>query len=1099
MDDLSKRIAALSPAKRAVLEERLAREHLSKRRTVIPPRPAAGPVPLSFAQERLWFFASLEPESSAYNLARTFRLRGIPNVSALERALGEIVARHEALRTVIADDGDEAVQVVVRGKISVLRVIDLSKGAGGEQGAVRLAQEEISRPFDLRTGPLLRACLLRLAPQDYIFTLTFHHIAFDGWSSAIFHRELSALYSAFCDGKTPDLQALPIQYGDYSLWQRQQLVGEQMESHLRYWRHHLADAPTLELPTDRPRAARPSYRGACHPIALPVDLCAKLRDFNLRENVTPFMSLLAAFEVLLARYSGQCDIVVGTPIANRRFVELENLIGFFVNSLAIRCDLSGEPSFRELVSRVRRTALDAYQHQDLPFEKLVENLNPEREMSRHPLFQVMFAVQNAPRQALALAGLEVSWQGMPVSSTRFDLELYLCTEGDDWSGWFVYSRDLFEQATIEGMVRQYVALLEGMLALPERPVSLVPMMSDREREQILVEWNATRVDYPRDRCIHELFEEQAKRTPQAIAVMFGEEELSYGELDERSGQLARYLRRLGVAAGARSAICIEPSVEMVVGLLGILKAGAAYVPIDPNYPQERISFMLADTQAAVLLTRKGLASQFSGSGIRIVCLDGDWETSQATGTGETRESSTAGDTAYVIFTSGSTGKPKGVCVPHRAVNRLVVNCDYVQLDADDVVAQVSNCCFDAATFEIWGALLNGSRLVGIEQERLLSPKSFSVELARHGVTTLFVTTALFNELVHERPDIFCKVRNVLFGGEECDPGAVRKALESGAPERLLHVYGPTETTTFATWYPIPANQSCAGRIPIGRPIANTEIYLLDSHLHPVPVGMAGEIWVGGEGVASGYLDRPELTAERFVPSPFVPGQRLYRTGDLGRFLPDGNIDFLGRLDNQVKIRGFRIELGEIESVMRQHPCVGAAAAVVRDNSNGGKQLVAYFVSSSSGSTDQAELREFVRKKLPDYMVPSAFVVLDRLPLTPNGKIDQKALPAPTLNQGRAGFVAPRTDTEKTVAEVWSTLLNVEGIGADDNFFQLGGHSLLATRVVSRLRSIFGFDIPLHILFENATVAAIAEFIDSARWATGGAFLSVVADREEFAI
>ena len=651
------------------------------------------------------------------------------------------------------------------------------------------------------------------------------------------------------------------------------------------------------------------------------------------------------------------------------------------------------------------------------------------------------------------------------------------------------------------MVRQYLVLLEGMLALPERPVSLVPMMSDREREQILVEWNATSVDYPRDRCIHELFEEQAKRTPQAIAVMFGEEELSYGELDERSGQLARYLRRLGVAAGARGAICIEPSVEMVVGLLGILKAGAAYVPIDPNYPQERISFMLADTEAAVLLTRKGLAAPFSGSGIKIVCLDGDWETAERLDDAPQRSrAAESGDVAYVIFTSGSTGKPKGVCVPHRAVNRLVVNCDYVQLDADDVVAQVSNCCFDAATFEIWGALLNGSRLVGIEQEHLLSPESFSVELARRGVTTLFVTTALFNELVYQRPDIFCKVRNVLFGGEECDPGAVRKVLESGTPERLLHVYGPTETTTFATWYPIPANQSCAGRIPIGRPIANTEIYLLDCHLHPVPVGMAGEIWVGGEGVASGYLNRPELTAERFVPSPFVPGQRLYRTGDLGRFLPDGNIDFLGRLDNQVKIRGFRIELGEIESVLRQHPYVGAAAAVVRENSDGGKQLVAYFVSNSSGSIpDQAELREFVRNKLPAYMLPSAFVVLDRLPLTPNGKIDQKALPAPTFNQGRAGFVAPRNDTEKTVAEVWSALLNVEGIGADDNFFQLGGHSLLATRVVSRLRSIFGFDIPLHILFENATVAAIAEFIDSARWATGGAFLSVVADREEFAI
>jgi hypothetical protein len=666
MDDLSRRIAALSPAKRAVLEERLAREHVSKRRTVIPPRSAAGPVPLSFAQERLWFLASLEPESSAYNLARTFRLRGVPNISALERALSEIVGRHEALRTVIADGGDVAVQVVVTGKISVLRTIELSKGAGGEQEAVRLAQEEISRPFDLRTGPLLRACLLRLAPQDHIFTLTFHHIACDGWSSAIFDRELSALYSAFCDGKTPDLQALPIQYGDYSFWQRQPLVGEQMESHLRYWRHHLADAPTLELPTDRPRAARPSYRGACHPIALPVDLCAKLRDFNLRENVTPFMSLLAAFEVLLARYSGQRDFVVGTPIANRRFAELENLIGFFVNSLAMRCDLSGEPSFRDFVSRVRRTALDAYQHQDLPFEKLVEELNPERDMSRHPLFQVMFAVQNAPRQALALTGLEVSWQGMPVSSTRFDLELYLCTEGDDWSGWFVYSRDLFEEATIEGMVRHYVALLEGMLEEPERPISQVPMMAEAERERILVQWNATGVEYPRDRCIHEVFEEQARRAPQAVAVVYGGgQELSYGELERRAVQLAGYLRSLGVGVGARVAICMEPSAEMIVGLLGILKAGGAYVPIDPGYPEERICFLLEESEAEVLLSRGGLAWRFSGKAVKIVCLDTGWEPIE--GGKETRQQPQAAgpeDVAYVALYLGINGDAQGsVCAP----------------------------------------------------------------------------------------------------------------------------------------------------------------------------------------------------------------------------------------------------------------------------------------------------------------------------------------------------------------------------------------------------------------------------------------------------
>ena len=1090
MDDLSKRIAALSPAKRAVLERRLARKHVSTRRTVIPPRPGAGPVPLSFAQERLWFLASLEPESSAYNLARTFRLRGVPNISALERALSEIVGRHEALRTVIADGGDGAVQVVLTEKISVLRTIDLSKGAGGKQEAIRLAQEEISRPFDLRTGPLFRACLLRLAPQDHIFTLTFHHIASDGWSRAIFDRELSTLYSAFCDGKTPDLQALPVQYGDYSLWQRQELVGEQMESHLRYWRHHLADAPTLELPTDRPRAARPSYRGACHPIALPVNLCAKLRDFNLRENVTPFMSLLAAFEVLLARYSGQRDIVVGTPIANRRFAELENLIGFFVNSLAVRCDLSGEPSFRDLVSRVRRTALDAYQHQDLPFEKLVEELNPKRDMSRHPLFQVMFAVQNAPRQVLALTDLEVSWQGMPLSSTRFDLELYLCTEGDDWSGWFVYSRDLFEEATIEGIVRQYVALLEGMLAQPERPVSLVPMMSDREREQILVEWNATSVDYPRDRCIHELFEERARRTPRAVAVECEGATLSYAELEMRSNAVARQLRRT-LSPRECVAACIERSPEMIVGLLGILKAGAAYVPMDPTHPQDRLAFIMADAGTRKLLTGRICRSPLEECAAEVIRLDR--EVSASAHDVPAVMPVSPDSLAYVMYTSGSTGHPKGVEVTHRSVVNLLNSlAEAPGIAAADRLLALTTLSFDISVAEIFLPLSVGARIILAGDEAVADAFLLKQLIEESQPTIIQATPSRWRLLLEAgwraEPDmkIFCT--------GEALPRELGRQL-TAMSRSVWNLYGPTETTVF----------SCIARVEerpvhIGRPIANTQIYLLDSHLNPVPVGVAGEIWIGGEGVASGYLNRPKLTAERFVQSPFVSGQRLYDTGDLGRFLADGNIEFLGRRDHQVKIRGFRIELGEIDCLLRQHPSVAARVVVVRED-NGQKQLVAYFVAAAADQPPApSELREFLRRKLPSYMVPSAFVVLEKLPLTPNGKIDQKALPAPALLEERIGTIRPRNATERMVADAWSAVIDGASIGVHDDFFQLGGHSLLAMGVVSRLRSASGLDIPLRVFFENASVAALAEYIEAARCTlTKTAGAPLVVDREELVL
>ena len=1064
-------------------------------------------LPLSFAQQRLWFLDRLEGSSSQYTMREAMSIEGELDIAALERAIEAVFERHEILRTSFVQHDGEPFSLTRSDMQTPFGVEDLSdiEKSHLEDAIDFSLRREAEEGFDLSRGPLLHIKLLRLGPRDHMLIWTCHHIISDGWSVNVFYRDLRVAYEAFCEGRKNPLGPLRVQYGDYALWQRSWLQGEALEGLLSYWRGELAGAGVLELAIDRARPPKPSYSGGRCSFELGAELSARLAEFNRREKVTAFMSLLAGFEVLLYRYSGQADFMVGTPVANRGHVEVEGLIGFFVNSLVMRADLSGEASFREVVSRVRRRALDGYQHQELPFEKLVEELNPEREMSRHPLFQVMFALQNAPREALSLRGLEVSRRALSSSSTRFDLELHLQAQGEGWSGLLLYSRDLFEEASIEGMARHYVGLLEGMLEEPERAVSLVPMMRECERERITVGWNATGVEYPGDRGIHQVFEEQVRRSPQAIAVVFGERELSYGELDDRSSKLAGYLSSLGVRPGERVAICMEPSVEMIVGLLGILKAGGAYVPIDPKYPLERISFMLADSGAGVLLTRQGLLSGFSGKAVKSVWLDGDWESREGLGgAGQPQQQTWAADgseVAYVLYTSGSTGRPKGVCVPHRAVNRLVVNCDYVRLGPEEVVAQISNCCFDAATFEIWGALLNGSRLVGIELERVLSAEAFSGELARHGVTTLFVTTALFNELVRERADIFSKLRNVLFGGEEADPGVVRKVLESGPPQRLLHVYGPTETTTFATWYEVCSRQSWAGRLPIGRPIANTQVYILDGQLNAVPVGVAGEIWIGGEGVANGYLNRPELTEERFITSPFACGQRLYRTGDLGRFLADGNIEFLGRLDDQVKIRGFRIEFGEIEAVVGSHPAVRQAVVSAREGGRKEKHLVAYVVLAEGQKMAKIseELSAFLKRKLPDYMVPSAFVVLEKLPLTANGKIDRRALPAPLLDRQRASFVAPRTETEKTVAEAWSAVLNVQGIGVHDDFFQLGGHSLLATRVVSRLRSVSGIDIPLRMFFENATVAAIAEYIDGAQLTAIEPSEAPLLEREEIVI
>ncbi len=964
------------------------------------PAGRGGPLPLSFAQQRLWFLYRLQEDLSIYNLPMSYRLLGRLDPAVLEASLGEVVRRHEALRTTFDERGGEPVQVIAPAGRHDLPLADLSglPAEPARREAWRIAGGEPARPFDLTQGPLLRTALLRVAPEEHLFLLSMHHIVSDGWSMGVLLQEIGALAAGLGSGSLPALQPLPVQYADFAVWQRAWLHGELLESQLAWWREKLAGhPPLLELPADRPRPALQSFRGAVEPVAVDGELTGALRRLSRQSGATLFMTVLAAFETLLLRLTGQPDLLVGTPTAGRSRIELEGLIGFFVNTLVLRTDLSGDPGFTDLVGRVRETALGAFAHADLPLEQVVVELAPERSLSYSPLFQAVF-VLHPPAAVLEIPGLRVEETTLPSETAKFDLTLALTESGPSLTGGLEYSLDLFDAATAHRFAGHLGNLLHGIAAHPGARLSELPLLSAAEERELVVTWNATYTDFPREGSIHRLFEEQARATPDAPAVIFGkergEERLTYAELDEQAGHLARRLRAAGVEPGMLVALSAERSPAMVVGFLGILKAGAAYVPLDPSYPQERLAFLLADTDAPVLVTQRRLAGSLPAApGVRTLLLDGE-DLLPADGFPTAREAG-GGDLAYVIYTSGSTGRPKGVAVPHRAVLRLVLSTDYIGLAPGDRVGQVANASFDAVTYEVWGALLNGGTVVILPQDAVLSPSALAAEIRRQRVDAMFLTAALFNQVAREAPGAFATMSTLLVGGEALDPVWVRSVLANGPPRRLLNGYGPTENTTFSTWHEIRELAAEALSVPIGRPISNTRAYVLDDSLRPVPVGVHGGLHVGGDGLALGYLHRPELTAERFVPDPFgAPGDRLYATGDLVRRLADGAIDFLGRRDEQVKIRGFRIELGEIETVLSGHPAVEAAAVLAPRTAGGERRLVAYLAAApgaADGAPAAAELREHVRRHLPDYMVPSAWVWLETLPLTPNGKLDRKAL------------------------------------------------------------------------------------------------------------
>ena len=1050
-------------------------------------------LPLSFSQQRMWLLDQLEPGTPTYNISHALRLSGTLDTEALKRSLTEIVSRHEALRTTFAAVDGEPLQVISPAMDTKLPVEDLSglPQAEREAEAKRLALEEKRRPFDLERGLLFRARLLRLGEEVHVLLISMHHIVSDGWSMGVFWRELGALYGAFSSGGSSPLPELPIQYADYALWQRRWLRGEALDEQLGYWKEQLAELAALELPTDHPRPAVQTHRGARRSLTLPESLTQALKALSRQEGTTLFMVLLGALQVLLSRYSGQEDIAIGTPIAGRTRAETEELIGFFVNTLVMRTDLSGDPGFREVLSRVREVALGAYDHQDLPFEKLVEELQPERDLSRVPLSQVFFALQNMPQEALKLPDLTLEQHKVESGKVKFDLSFFMFEEEQGLKGRLVYNADLFDDATIERMLGHLQTLLQGIVEDPDRHLSELPLLSEAERHQLLFEWNDTVTKYPRDRCVHERLEEQVERTPDAVAVVCGDEQLTYRELNRRANQLAHHLLTLGVGPEVLVGIYVERSLEMVVGLVGILKAGGTYVPLDPSYPAARLKLILGDTRAPVLLTQERLVEGLPDKpGAKVVCLDADWPVIARKAEENFTSRATADNLAYIIYTSGSTGQPKGVMIEHRALSSYVAAAIAAyEMTASDHVLQFASLSFDASVEEIFPTLTCGGTLVLRSDRMIDSMQRFVRECTERAITVLDLPTAFWHELVlafeSEGLALPPSVRLVIIGGEKALAERVAQwqahTAQTARPARLINTYGPTEATVVATLCELSPEAShdlvTRNEVPIGRPLGNAHIYILDGSLNPLPIGVPGELHVGGSGLARGYINRPELTSERFIPDPFsdAPEARLYKTGDIARWRSDGNIEFLGRVDDQVKIRGFRVELGEIEAVLGQHPALRGTAVSALMHASGDARLVAYVVPHRRPAPTVRELRGYLKERLPEYLVPSAFVTLDSLPLTPNGKVNRKTLPAPDPSGFRAenAYAEPRTPVEEALVGIWEGVLGLQRIGVHDDFFELGGHSLLAVRVVARLNPHFGVELPLRTLFEHPTITGLA--------------------------
>lgn len=1049
---------------------------LSQTKQSIAAVPRQGYLPLSFAQQRLWFIEQMEPNSSSYNIATAVRLTGALNVVALEQSFNEIVRRHEVLRTTFQSIEGQPVQIIAPVSRLILRKVDLRQlNPGDRQTQVQhLANEEAQRPFDLAQESLLRITLLHLDNGEYVVLLTMHHIISDAWSTGVFLQELATLYTALSTNQPASLPELPIQYADFAVWQRQWLQGEVLETQLAYWRQQLAgNLPILQLPTDRPRPRVQTFQGSRKSFCLSPELTEALKVLSQKQEVTLFMTLLTAFKILLYRYTFQTDLLVGSPIANRNRIEFESLIGFFVNTLVLRTDLSGNPTFRELLGRVRQVTWEAYDHQDLPFEKLVEELHPERDLSYSPLFQTMFVLQNTPTVDVTLPDLTISPLPLANTTAKLDLTLNMFEASAGLMGVWEYNTDLFDDITITRMAEHFQTLVLGIVNHPEERIAELPLLTTAEKHQLLVEWNDTNTEYPQDLCFHELFAAQVEQSPDAVAVVFEHQHLTYRELNQRANQLAHYLQQLGVVPETIVGICLERSLEMIIAFLAILKAGGAYLPLDPAYPQERLAFMLSDSQIPILLTTQNLLAKLPDYSGQIICLDTNWEKIAQHSDENPTNDVTVENLAYLIYTSGSTGTPKGVLVTHEGlVNLTLDKIRTCRVQPDSRVLQFFSFSFDASIPEIVMALGSGAALHLATPEELLPGTALMQLLREQAITHITVPPSALAALPGED---LPALQMVLVGGEA---PSVEMIQQWSKGRLFINAYGPTETTVNASMVECGNGGQMS---PTIRPAANKQLYILDGDRQLVPVGVVGELYIGGVGLARGYLNRPEKTAEAFISNPFSnqPNSRLYKTGDLACYLRDGNIKLLGRVDHQVKIRGFRIEPGEVEALLTQHPGIRESVVIVREDCPGDKRLVAYIVPKSKNIPTTSDLRRFLEKKLPKYMVPAVFVILEVIPLNPNGKLDRQALPTPDTIRPEleAAYVAPRTSTESVLTEIFARILQVEQVGVNDDFFELGGHSLLATQLIARLLKAFQIKLTVMDLFEVPTVAGLAERIE----------------------
>ena len=1042
--------------------------------------PRDQPLPLSYSQQRMWLMYRLAPDGTAYNMPFASRQMGPLNKSALRCTIDAICSRHEAFRTTFAMTGEGPVQIISPFRPPHWVEVDLSRLPSEQRRreAARLVEQEANQPFDLEKGPLAKFLLIEVEPEDHVLVLTMHHIIGDQWSFGVIGSEFAFFYNAFCQGETPSAKPLLLQYADYAVWERRCLSDDRLSTQSDYWQKRLAGLSRLSLPTDYPRPVMQTFNGSHCMLELPASLLERLKQFSAERNTTVFMTLLACFQILLSRYSGQSDVAVGSPIANRTQSAVESIIGSFVNTLVFRTDLSGNPTFEETLERVRETALEAYANQDFPFDKLVETMHSSRDHGSAPLVQVLFNLANAPIGEINVHGL--SWVPFEVETraAQFDLSLTIETEIAR-KAYLTFNTDLFERQTAERMLGHYNILLHSALANPTSRFSELSMLTASECTQLLQEWNRTQENYPQFECLPQMFEGQVDRTPDAVALSMGRATLCYSDLNARANQLARYLRTLDVRPGVVVGISLERSLEMVIALMAVLKAGGAYVPLDPGYPRDRLRFMAEDADVAIVLTSEDLSDRFDSQACRILCLDREQKRIAREVDHNLPPTATSQDLAYILYTSGSTGQPKGVEIPHRAlVNFLCSMRQEPGCSAQDVMVSVTTLSFDISGLELYVPLLVGARVEIVSRSVTMDGWKLRTLCEAVKPTIMQATPATWRMLI-EAGWLGSDRLTVLCGGEALPPDLAKALLDrSGA---LWNMYGPTETTIWST---IEKIEQADQEITLGRPIANTEMYILDQFMQPVPVGVSGELYIGGHGLARGYRRRPELTKERFIPHPFStePHGRLYRTGDLVRYRPDGRIVHLGRLDHQVKIRGFRIELGEIEAVLSRHPAVRQAVVTAREDQQGLKQLAAYVVCQEGYAPSSTELRSFVRTALPDYMTPSFFVFLEAMPLTGNNKVDVQALPAPApnLSEGLV-YVGPRDRVEVQLTALWQQVLEIPKIGIHDNFFDLGGHSLKAAQLFFLLEQVYGRHLPLATLFQAPTIAELASILSREQW------------------